>query len=72
MSVLTLLNCSKWTMLTLARFLTTYGNLSGPVLAEKPHMEEVRQLYCKLVEVDPLHGHFYEEQLSHLLFDQVC
>ena len=65
------LDCSKWTMLILARLLIIHSNLSYSVHAEKPHLDEARELYHKLAEVDPMHSHFYDEQLSQLLFEQV-
>eukprot|EP00250_Pteridium_aquilinum_P015366 c22544_g1_i1 orf=223-2334(-) len=59
---------SKWAMLILARLLTAHDNVAN---SQKPYIDEVRQLYRGLVKVDPTHGHYYDEQLSLLMFDQI-
>lgn len=59
---------SKWAMLILARLLTVHDNFSN---SQKRYMDEVQQLYKSLMKVDPTHGHYYDEQLSLLIFDQI-
>ncbi|KAH7446378.1 hypothetical protein KP509_01G053200 [Ceratopteris richardii] len=66
--LLELENDSKWAMLMLARLLVAYDQFAS---SSEHGMDEVQQLYKRLLEVDPTHQYYYNEQLSLIRFHQI-
>ncbi|KAH7678879.1 Protein geranylgeranyltransferase type II protein [Dioscorea alata] len=66
-------NC-KFVKLTLARLLVAYDAMMSersPSLQKKTHSEEVLKFFDDLIQLDPVHAKFYEDQRSLVILDQV-
>jgi hypothetical protein len=67
---LELCGCSKWTLLGKARLLSAMRLLSGNKSTDAS-LEEVKDAYKKLVELDPAHAEYYWEELGQLQLEAV-
>ncbi|KAJ0980745.1 hypothetical protein J5N97_009000 [Dioscorea zingiberensis] len=64
----------KFVKITLARLLVAYDALMSdrsPSSHKKTHSEEVLKLFNDLIQLDPVHAKFYEDERSLVILDQV-